>query len=195
MKYIILSLLILSPKISSFKPLEDLDFCETEIAQNRELEKIYYIDTCKIENFNDSMVVEYVKKIHQIAIEVSDGFFPSVTIAQAIQESNKGLSYLSSIKNNHFGIKCFSKNCEDGHHVVLRDDTQNDKFRVYSSTKDSFESHSRLMNSKRYIECKSSKSFEEACACIHSKGYATDKKYSSKLIKLIKKYKLYEFDK
>lgn len=63
----------------------------------------------------------FIKKVAPLAVnEAKLTKIPaSVTIAQACIESECGFSTLAVKANNHFGIKCFNKNCPKGHCMRL----------------------------------------------------------------------------
>lgn len=112
-----------------------------------------------------------------------DSIPTSIKLAQAIIESNWGKSRLSKSLNFH-GIKCFK--CED--FVLLSDDLPNEKFRVFKSPRESFDYNNFLLR----------KHFVIGDYRVWAKSltwYATDKKYSQLIIKIIEKYRLYVYDK
>jgi len=119
----------------------------------------------------------------------------SITLAQGILESGSGKGRLSSNANNHFGIKCHDWT---GAKVYHDDDKAQECFRKYKDAKYSFRDHSLFLSErKRYAALfKLKKSNYKGWAKgLKAAGYATDKKYPQKLISLIERYKLYEFDK
>ena len=75
---------------------------------------------------------EYVKAHAPAAVrEMHSYSIPaSITLAQGLLESNAGSSNLANKANNHFGIKCFSKTCKNGHCMNATDDTHKDFFRI-----------------------------------------------------------------
>jgi len=117
-------------------------------------------------------------------------------LAQGILESGNGKSQLALKSNNHFGIKCHKG--WQGKRVYHDDDEKGECFRKYTYVESSFEDHSKFLSSrKRYAFLfKLKKSNYKAWARgLKKAGYATDKKYPKKLIKIIEDYRLYEFDK
>ena len=127
----------------------------------------------------------------------SFGIPASVTLAQGLLESNVGDSKLARRNNNHFGIKCFSKNCKKGHCSNYTDDSHKDFFRVYSSARESYREHSTFLQRSRYQHLKKlgTKDYEKWAHGLRKAGYATDKKYGFKLIKIIEALNLNRFDK
>ncbi len=119
----------------------------------------------------------------------------SITLAQGLLESGAGMSELTKRSNNHFGIKCHRS--WTGGRVYAKDDTPNDCFRKYRYAEDSFEDHSLfLVNGARYkfLFNLSPTDFKGWARGLQKSGYATDRAYANKLIKLIEDYELYRFD-
>jgi LysM repeat protein len=103
---------------------------------------------------------------------------------------------LASKSNNHFGIKCHTG--WKGGRVFHDDDEKGECFRKYKYVQSSYEDHSKFLSGRRRYASlfKLRKSDYKGWAKgLKKAGYATDKKYPKKLIKIIEDYKLYEFDK
>lgn len=119
----------------------------------------------------------------------------SITLAQGLLESGAGKSSLSMRSNNHFGIKCH--NGWRGEKVYAADDTPNDCFRKYRRVEDSYEDHAQfLANNIRYRDLfkLSITDYKGWARGLQKSGYATDRAYANKLIKLIEDYELYRYD-
>ncbi len=119
----------------------------------------------------------------------------SITLAQGLLESGAGKSNLSIRSNNHFGIKCH--NGWRGEKVYAADDTPNDCFRKYERVEHSYEDHAQFIaNNFRYRELfnLSITDYRGWARGLQKAGYATDKAYANKLIKLIEDYELYRYD-
>ncbi len=119
----------------------------------------------------------------------------SITMAQGILESGSGNSTLARKSNNHFGIKCHSD--WNGKKVYHDDDRRNECFRKYKTVYESYIDHSDFLTSKgRYsslFELKTT-DYKGWSRGLKKAGYATDPKYSHRLIKIIEDYKLYLLD-
>ena len=124
----------------------------------------------------------------------------SLTIAQAILESNWGRSSLAVAPNNNlFGMKgsyngqsCVfpTSECYDGKWVQI-----NANFRKYPSWAESIADHSNLfLTMKRYENLRGCTDYKLACKYVREDGYATDPAYTNKLINLIETYSLNSFD-
>lgn len=125
------------------------------------------------------------------------GIPASITLAQGLLESNVGESRLATNNNNHFGIKCFSRSCKKGHCSNFTDDSHKDFFRKYSSSWESFRSHSNLLKlNQRYARLfKLRRSDYKGWAHgLKKAGYATDKRYAEKLIHMIEDLDLHKYD-
>ena len=117
----------------------------------------------------------------------------SITLAQALLEGGAGTSYLAINGNNHFGIK--EKKDRPKPSIINPLDKQ--PYVRYNSVEESYLDHSLFLRErshyaslfKLYIGDYTSwaKGLKEC-------GYATDSGYPGKLIKLIKKHKLWKYD-
>lgn len=116
-----------------------------------------------------------------------------------------GAQQFVSQYNNYFGIKggegsdtieLKTKEFEDGHWIEKKA-----KFRVYRSLEESMEDHAKLLkngtswNNNQYQEVLKAQDYHEASEAMYRAGYATDPAYATKLIKIIEKYKLNQYDK
>ena len=155
----------------------------------------------KLEKGNKSLnkhTLQYIRKYAPLAVlEMYKYDIPaSITLAQGILESGNGRSQLASKSNNHFGIKCHVG--WKGQKVYHDDDEKGECFRKYKLVETSYKDHSEFLNGRRrYANLfKLRKSDYKGWAKgLKKAGYATDKKYPKKIIKIIETYNLYEFDK
>lgn len=149
----------------------------------------FALDTFVVKSKGDVQQVRYIQAFFLYAV-IEQAFHKvpaSVTIAQGLLETGANLQPPG---NNHFGIKTQGANFFE-----WNDDKPREKFAVYNSARQSFRQHSLLLNSDRYKPCLIyRKDLNAFVSCIHSKGYATDPDYSTKLASLIGKYKLWQFD-
>ncbi|MHB1414714.1 MAG: glucosaminidase domain-containing protein [Chloroflexota bacterium] len=138
------------------------------------------------------------------ASQQQTGVPASVTIAQAMLESNLGKSKLASDANNYFGIKANSGtagsagvyNAPTLEHLNGRDVQVTAAFKAYNSITDSFTDHGLYLSSTpRYAEAmKHTDNPQQFAKLIQKAGYATDPAYASKLIKIMDTYNLYQYD-
>jgi len=141
---------------------------------------------------------KYIEEHKAFAIEEMRLFkIPaSITLAQAVLESNSGKSELAVYANNHFGIKCH-KNWS-GKTYSYTDDLPNECFRKYDSTQQSYRDHSKFLSTyTRYAFLfKLEKTdYINWAKGLKKAGYAADPLYAEKLINLIETYNLDELDK
>ncbi len=117
----------------------------------------------------------------------------SITLAQGLLESGNGNSILATEGNNHFGIKCSNWSGETIH---VDDDIKNECFRKYGSATDSYVDHSIFLKKTRYSNLFALKieDYKGWANGLKADGYATHPQYASKLIDLIERLKLNEYD-
>lgn len=140
----------------------------------------------------------YIQKYAAIAVREMHAYkIPaSITLAQGILESGSGGSALALKSNNHFGIKCHTG--WTGQRVYHDDDAKGECFRKYVYTETSYEDHSLFLTQRRryaFLFEYDIKDYKKWAYGLRKAGYATDKKYPAKLLKFIKEYELYKFDK
>jgi len=138
----------------------------------------------------------YIEKYAPLAAlhQQKYGIPASITLAQALLESNAGQSELAAKANNHFGIKC---NNWTGKTVYYDDDEKQECFRGYDTVVESYEDHALFLKDRpRYAELfKLDKTDYKGWAKgLQAAGYATDPKYPEKLVKLIDDYDLHKYD-
>lgn len=140
----------------------------------------------------------YAKKHKDAAIAQMNefGIPASITLAQAILESNAGKSKVANSCKNHFGIKCHLTDCQKGHCKNFHDDDKLDYFIVFSSVSDSYKEHSIILFKRRYAKLRTlpPTDYVAWANALQETGYSTDKNYASKLISLIERLELSEFD-
>lgn len=119
----------------------------------------------------------------------------SITLAQGILESGVGTGTLSQKANNHFGIKCHKE--WDGPSVLFDDDSEKECFRKYKDPAESYRDHSLFLTSRsRYDSLFELPQWDYKAWAkgLKNAGYATDPKYPDKLISLIERYDLHQYD-
>jgi flagellum-specific peptidoglycan hydrolase FlgJ len=142
--------------------------------------------------------LKYIRKYAPIAVnEMHLSKIPaSITLAQGVLESASGRSHLATISNNHCGIKCHTK--WKGQRVYHDDDERGECFRKYTYVETSYKDHSAFLTQRKryaFLFEYNKKDYKKWARGLKKAGYATDKNYPKKLIKIIETYKLYEFDK
>lgn len=91
----------------------------------------------------------FVEKYYGLAEEVGwkFGLNPTVILAQSVQETGWGGSFLATEKNNFFGITAFGKPNDYWDGTKHLSTSSNLYFRVYKTPKDSFMDFARLITS------------------------------------------------
>jgi flagellum-specific peptidoglycan hydrolase FlgJ len=129
----------------------------------------------------------------------------SVTIAQAILESGWGKSALAHFDKNYFGMKCFTQGvyangCRTHSTAECTPAgacfSTNASFRTYASVVNSFRDHGALLaTNPRYARAFNYiTNANQFAAEIHVAGYATDPQYTTKLVAIMARYNLYQYD-
>lgn len=144
----------------------------------------------------------------------TSGIFPSVTTAQMILESGYGKTSLAQSANNCFGMKANLSGNKwdsvwDGKSSVTvptwevidgKTVTTEAEFRKYPDVETSIKDHSAYLlgamngSKKRYAGLLDAKNAEAAITIIKEGGYATDPSYISKIMSIVNRYSLDEFD-
>lgn len=173
--------------ISEPTPLETPSINEKKIIKNLKKDN---------PNLNKYTLV-YIERFASIAVQEMHQYkIPaSITLAQGILESGRGRSELALKSNNHFGIKCHTG--WQGEKVYHDDDEKGECFRKYNYPETSYKDHSLFLSERKryaFLFDYDLKDYKKWAYGLRKAGYATDKKYPIKLLNLIKKYRLYEFD-
>ncbi|MFW5915900.1 MAG: glucosaminidase domain-containing protein [Bacteroidota bacterium] len=140
---------------------------------------------------------QYVNEYKDLAIQEMKrtGIPASITLAQGILESNYGNSRLATEGNNHFGIKCHSE--WNGNKIYHDDDRRNECFRKYDDVYQSYKDHSRFLTSRKryaFLFDYDPSDYKKWARGLKKAGYATSSTYASKLINLIERYELHQYD-
>lgn len=154
---------------------------------------------------NDKYVkfIDTIKNVAKINYE-EHNILPSITISQAILESNWGESELSKDYNNLFGIKAHSY--WKGESVQIKtsenfNDVITDKFRVYKNQGESIDDHAKfLKENPRYENVFDNKTYISQAKALEKSGYSTvayedgTLKYKDLLVQIIRQYNLQLID-
>lgn len=143
------------------------------------------------------IVKAYIESFKESAMNnmKKNGIPASITLAQGILESGAGTGSLALQANNHFGIKCHKE--WTGPSVKHDDDAAQECFRKYQYPEESFRDHSYFLTSRpRYASLfrLQKNDYKGWARGLKNAGYATDVKYPEKLIGLIERYQLQQYD-
>ena len=122
------------------------------------------------------------------------GIPASITLAQGILESSAGNGELTLKSNNHFGIKCNGWQGEKAYHD---DDALQECFRKYKDPKYSFRDHSLFLKERKryaFLFDLDKDDYKGWAHGLKKAGYATDPRYPQKLISIIERYQLHQYD-
>ncbi|RXG11338.1 flagellum-specific peptidoglycan hydrolase FlgJ [Leeuwenhoekiella aestuarii] len=156
---------------------------------SRETEKAYeYAPFNKVEDYIEHFAPIAKEEMRLYKIPAS------ITMAQAVLESGAGNGNLTKKANNHFGIKCHNWT---GAVVYHDDDEKGECFRKYRDPKYSFRDHSLFLTGRsRYADLfdLDPDDYKGWAKGLRKAGYATDRKYPEKLIAIIERYAMYNYD-
>ena len=183
------------------KVLEEQDFTDKEKKRaEKNLKNLSEVSLRNIRGDSDKEKDKLIENMKEISIEnyKKSGVLPSVTISQAILESNWGKSELSAKYNNYFGIKA-SAGWKGKIATFSTKENYNDtikaNFRAYDSLEESVNDLGNFLNvNSRYRKngLFDGKNYIEQAQALEDAGYSTKKNskgeaiYADLLIELIK---------
>ena len=133
------------------------------------------------------------------------GVLPSISLAQAMLESDFGQSQLAATYHNLFGVKADPAD-PNGVNLETKEFVNNewitivDRFKVYSSWEESLRQHAELIrygtswNPQQYQAVLAGRTYREQANGLQSSGYATDPDYARKIIEMIEEWNLTQYD-
>lgn len=154
-------------------------------------------DTGEFVRFDIASPAEYIETFADIAqFEMKAYGIPaSITLAQGLLESGIGRGELAMKTNNHFGIKCHTGWQGDFDHHD--DDEKGECFRKYNHPMYSYRDHSIFLTGRSryaFLFDLRNDDYKSWARGLRKAGYATDKRYPEKLIALIERHELYNYD-
>ncbi|WP_243445013.1 glycoside hydrolase family 73 protein [Romboutsia maritimum] len=155
---------------------------------------------------SDGKYMKFINKIKESAIENYNKYhiLPSITIAQAILESNWGESELSTKYNNLFGIKANSS--WKGKSILIEtgefyNQVIMGKFRVYNNNTESISDHAKFLSENtRYKQVFNESTYLNQAEELQNAGYSTamdeqgNHTYKKLLVQIIRQYNLQIID-
>lgn len=151
--------------------------------------------------------LDYIKTYNDAAVmEMNQGGIPaSIILAQGLIESAAGQSELAQQANNHFGIKCAGS--WTGRTFYKQDDDRDKDgkpikscFRVYDNVAEGFHDHGEFLRDPKkhnrygFLFNLDRTDYKSWARGLQSAGYATSQTYSTQLIDIIERFKIYEYD-
>lgn len=198
---------------NSYKVLSFEDVVNSLDLNKNQIKRVYnYIDD--LENYGlkperldpSEKYVKFINSIKESSIKNYEDYsvLPSITIAQAILESNWGDSRLSKEFNNLFGIKANSTWKGDSVSVETSeyyDTVIVDEFRAYKSKGDSIKDHAQFLSENpRYKDVFIKQTYIEQAKALEDAGYSTvsdengNLTYKNLLVEIIQQYNLQLLD-
>lgn len=149
----------------------------------------------------------YIDRYKEIAVREMEraGVPASIKLAQALLESNSGQSELAQKANNHFGIKCGANWDGKVFHKIDDDFDEFGKpiescFRGYKRPEESFIAHSEFLRDPKkewrygFLFQLDPLDYKSWASGLKKAGYATSATYDTKLIAIIERYQLAQYD-
>lgn len=139
-------------------------------------------------------------------LTIPKGIFVSMVIAQACLESGYGTSELARKANNYYGLNQYGESftLQYGTYTMRAPQEYNgslvyreENFCMFDSIAESTQCLLDWYNPRnrpKYAGLYSCTCVEDACKFIQQAGYATDSKYADKLISIINRYNLKDYD-
>lgn len=139
---------------------------------------------------------KYIQEYKSMAIAEmkATGVLASINLAQAIVSSNAGQSEAAVKNNNHFGLKCFSKECKSGHCSNLEDMGHKAFYIKYSSVWEGWRAHSQLLSSGKYERLLQNSDYQSWARGLQQFGYSQSENYANQLMQIIQYYGLEQLD-
>lgn len=151
------------------------------------------------------LVSNYIAQYKNLAIEeqMRTGVPASIKLAMGLLESSFGQSRLATEANNHFGIKWWNANDGAAFIEAMDDDKDENgkpkasKFVKFASAEESYRKHSEFLLTRpryRVLFSYDRTDYRSWATGLKACGYATAPDYAEKLIRLIEKYNLAQYD-
>lgn len=189
--------------------VEDLDWSKQEKRKaTRYLEELTYVGYVPQRLLPEAPETQFINRLIEPAKQnyKESGILPSITIAQAILESNWGKSTLTQEANNLFGIKLgvgWEGESHQSKTLEYHDVWIEDEFRKYESWQDSIDDHADfLIQNPRYQKAGifEAKTYRTQAQALQEAGYSTAQDeeghfvYAQRLGELIRQYNLQLID-
>jgi flagellum-specific peptidoglycan hydrolase FlgJ len=138
-------------------------------------------------SYIDSFKTSAIKIMHETGVPAS------IVLGVAMHESGCGNSALAKNLNNQFGVKGDKRIF-----YYKRKRKITTAYKRYSSIFDSFEDFARIMTERKEFNSLIEKiphfDYKAWAHSIQKNGYASDRKWSKSVLRIIEKYHLYDFD-
>jgi flagellum-specific peptidoglycan hydrolase FlgJ len=139
------------------------------------------------QSYIDQFKADAIRIMHETGVPAS------IVLGVAMHESGCGNSALAKNLNNQFGVKGNSHITYVTHKKTVRT-----AYKKYGTVYDSFQDFARIMTERSEFSMLTEKfphfDYNGWAKGIQSHGYASDHKWASAVLGIIKKYQLYAFD-
>lgn len=145
----------------------------------------------KVKSPEEQDVRNYIKRFSHVAVKEMDKYnIPaSITLAQAILDSQAGQDKSAKRLNNHFGLSCASD--WSGSYEQIGQSC----YRSYENAWTSFRDHSKYLSQGKFKNLQYlPKDYKEWAKGLEVAGYSQERNYGKQLIEIIEKYNLNQFD-
>ena len=160
---------------------------------------------CAQKAFCSDLSRHYIAQYKNLAVQEQrlTGIPASIKLAMAVLESNSGQSYLAVKGNNHFGIKWWNVANDGAAFIETFDDDKDrrgkpivSRFVKFNSAEASYRKHSDVLRRPRYAVLFTYliTDYRSWAYGLETCGYATAKGYGARLIELIERYQLTQYD-
>lgn len=155
--------------------------------------------------FGFNFTQNYIAQYRDLAIQEQRlmGIPASIKLAMALLESGSGQSYLAVKGNNHFGIKWWNTARDGAEFIETFDDAKDSRgkriasrFIKFNSVEESYRKHSEVLRRPRYqvLFTYHITDYHSWAYGLEACGYATSKGYGARLIELIDRYNLTQYN-
>jgi len=151
--------------------------------------------SCLLASAQKNSPKSYIEQFKEDAIRImhETGVPASIVLGVAMHESGCGNSALAQHLNNQFGVK------GDGHIVYYaKKKPVRTAYKRYESVYDSFQDFARIMTERSEFSALTEQlthfDYNGWARGIQKHGYASDSKWSKRVLGIIAKYQLYLFD-
>ena len=139
------------------------------------------------QSYIDQFKADAIRIMHETGVPAS------IVLGVAMHESGCGNSTLAKNLNNQFGVKGGGRKVFYQHNKKVET-----KYKKYQSVYDSFEDFARIMTERTEFSGLTSKfthfDYNGWAMGIQHRGYASDRRWASSVLGIIKKYQLFAFD-
>jgi len=138
----------------------------------------------------------YIRQYSNMAVSEMQayGIPASIKLGAALIESHAGERSSATLFNNHFGLKCYSRQCKKGHCGNLEEMGHKSFYRKYETLQNGWRAHSLMLTTGKFRDLTKSKNYKTWATGLLEKGYYKTQNEVELLIKVIEYYGLQQLD-